>query len=78
MDHTNDQSFSELVDQYQDVFETPGELHRMAAYHLLQAAKQHEISDTVARNLQGAPIDQAHLVQTSRHQRMHFIEGLCH
>ncbi len=40
MDHTNDQSFSELVDEYQDVFETPSELHRMAAYHLMQAAKQ--------------------------------------
>jgi hypothetical protein len=44
MDHTNDQSFSELVDEYQDVFETQGELHRMAAYHLMQAAKQHEIA----------------------------------
>jgi hypothetical protein len=44
MEHSKEENFSELVDGYQDVFETPGELHRMAAYHLMQAAKQHEIA----------------------------------
>jgi hypothetical protein len=44
MEHANDQSFSELVNEYQEEFETPSELHRMAAYHLMQAAKQHEIA----------------------------------
>jgi hypothetical protein len=44
MEHPKAENFSELVDGYQDVFETPSEFHRMAAYHLMQAAKQHEIA----------------------------------
>ena len=44
MEHIENESFSELVDGYQEEFESPGELHRMAAYHLMQAAKQHEIA----------------------------------
>ena len=44
MEHPNDESFSKLVDEYQEEFETPAELHRMAAYHLMQASKQHELA----------------------------------
>lgn len=44
MEHSNEETFSELVDEYEDEIETPGELHRLAAYHLMQAAKQHEIA----------------------------------
>ena len=50
MEHPNDESFSKLVDEYQEEFETPAELHRMTAYHLMQASKQHELAAEASEN----------------------------
>ena len=44
MQHESNENFSELIEEYQEEFETPGELHRMAAYHLMQASRQHELA----------------------------------
>lgn len=44
MEATQPEEFAQLVDEYQEEFETPDECHRMAAYHLTQAAKHHEIA----------------------------------
>jgi len=44
MENKSDENFAELLDEYQEEIETPSEMHRMAAYHLMQAAKQHEIA----------------------------------
>ena len=50
MEHESKETFSELVDDYQEEFETPGDMHRMAAYHLMQAAKQHELAAVAFEN----------------------------
>ena len=50
MEHQATEKFSELVDEYQEEFETPGELHRMAAYHLTQASRQHELAAEAFEN----------------------------
>jgi hypothetical protein len=50
MEHQTDEKFSELVDEYQEDFETAGDLHRMAAYHLMQASKQHELAAEAFEN----------------------------
>jgi hypothetical protein len=44
MENKSHENFAEILDEYQEEIETPSELHRMAAYHLMQAAKQHEIA----------------------------------
>jgi len=44
MENLATEKFSELVEEYEEEFETPAELHRMAAYHLMQASKQHELA----------------------------------
>ena len=50
MEHTNNEKFSELIEEYPEELETPSELHRMAADHLMQAAKQHEIAANALDN----------------------------
>ena len=50
MEHTDNEKFSELIEEYPEELETPSELHRMAAYHLMQAAKQHEIAANALDN----------------------------
>jgi len=50
MEHQPKETFVELDEEDQDEFETPSELHRIAAYHLMQAAKQHEIAATALDN----------------------------
>ena len=50
MEHETNEKFSELIEEYQEEFETPGELHRMAAYHLMQASKQHELAAEAFEN----------------------------
>jgi hypothetical protein len=50
MQHESNENFSELVEEYQDEIETPGELHRMAAYHLMQASRQHELAAEAFEN----------------------------
>jgi hypothetical protein len=50
MEHESNENFSELIEEYQDEIETPGELHRMAAYHLMQASKQHELAAEAFEN----------------------------
>ena len=50
MEHETNENFSELIEEYQDEIETPGELHRMAAYHLMQASKQHELAAEAFEN----------------------------
>ena len=50
MQHESNENFSELIEEYQEEFETPGELHRMAAYHLMQASKQHELAAEAFEN----------------------------
>ena len=50
MEHETNEKFSELIEEYQDEIETPGELHRMAAYHLIQASKQHELAAEAFEN----------------------------
>ena len=50
MEHESNENFSELIEEYQAEFETPGELHRMAAYHLMQASKQHELAAEAFEN----------------------------
>jgi hypothetical protein len=50
MEHESNENFSELVEEYQEEFETPGELHRMAAYHLMQASRQHELAAQAFEN----------------------------
>jgi hypothetical protein len=50
MEHESNEKFSELIEEYQDEIETPGELHRMAAYHLMQASKQHELAAEAFEN----------------------------
>ena len=41
MEATQPEEFAQLVDEYQEEFETPDECHRMAAYHLTQAGDSH-------------------------------------
>lgn len=50
MGHESNENFSELIEEYQEEFETPGELHRMAAYHLMQASRQHELAAQAFEN----------------------------
>ena len=50
MEHKTNEEFSELVDEYQEEVETPGEMHRMAAHHLMQASKQHELAAEAVEN----------------------------
>jgi len=50
MQHESNENFSELIEEYQEEFETPGELHRMAAYHLMQASRQHELAAQAFEN----------------------------
>ena len=50
MENQATEKFSELVDEYQEEFETQAELHRMAAYHLMQASKQHELAAEAFEN----------------------------
>jgi hypothetical protein len=50
MENQATEKFSELVEEYQDEIETPGELHRMAAYHFMQASKQHELAAEAFEN----------------------------
>jgi len=50
MEHESNENFSELIEEYQEEFETPGELHRMAAYHLMQASRQHELAAQAFEN----------------------------
>ena len=50
MEHESNEKFSELIEEYQDEIETPGELHRMAAYHLMQASRQHELAAEAFEN----------------------------
>ena len=50
MQHESNENFSELIEEYQEEFETPGELHRMAAYHLMQASRQHELAAVAFEN----------------------------
>ena len=50
MEHESNEKFSELIDEYKEEFETPGELHRLAAYHLMQASKQHELAAEAFEN----------------------------
>ena len=50
MEHETNEKFSELIEEYQEEFETPGELHRMAAYHLMQASRQHELAAQAFEN----------------------------
>ena len=50
MENQATEKFSELVEEYEEEFETPAELHRMAAYHLMQASKQHELAAEASEN----------------------------
>ena len=50
MENQATEKFSELVEEYEEEFETPAELHRMAAYHLIQASKQHELAAEAFEN----------------------------
>ena len=50
MQHESNENFSELVEEYQDEIETPGELHRIAAHHFMQASKQHELAAEASEN----------------------------
>ena len=42
MEHESNENFSDLIEEYQEEIETPGEMHRMAAHHFMQASRQHE------------------------------------
>ena len=50
MENQTTEKFSELVEEYEEEFETPAELHRMAAYHFMQASKQHELAAEAFEN----------------------------
>ena len=50
MENQATEKFSELVEEYEEEFETPAELHRMAAYHFMQASKQHELAAEAFEN----------------------------
>ena len=50
MELKTNEEFSELFDEYQEEDETPGEMHRMAAHHLMQASKQHELAAEAFEN----------------------------
>ena len=50
MEHKSNENFSELIEEYQEEIETPGEMHRMAAHHLMQASKQHELAAEAVEN----------------------------
>jgi hypothetical protein len=50
MENQATEKFSELVEEYEEEFETPAELHRMAAYHLMHASKQHELAAEAFEN----------------------------
>ena len=50
MEHKSDENFAEILAEYQDEIETPSEMHRMAAYHFMQAAKQHEMAANALDN----------------------------
>ena len=50
MENQTNEKFSELIEEYQEEFETPAELHRMATYHLMQASKQHELAAEAFEN----------------------------
>jgi hypothetical protein len=50
MEHESNENFSELIEEYQDEIETPGELHRIAAHHFMQASKKHELAAEAFEN----------------------------
>ena len=51
MEHKTNEEFSELVVEYQEEIETPGEMHRMAAHHFMQASRQHELAAEAVENV---------------------------
>jgi len=67
MENESNENFSELVDEYQEEFETPSELHRMAAYHLMQASKQHELAAEAFDNNDQVTCD-LHALRAYKHE----------
>jgi len=67
MEATQPEEFAQLVDEYQEEFETPDECHRMAAYHLTQAAKHHEIAAEAYANDDQVSCD-LHAYRAYKHQ----------
>ena len=67
MENQATEKFSELVDEYQEEFETPAELHRMAAYHLMQASKQHELAAEAFENDDQVTCD-LHALRAYKHE----------
>ena len=50
MEHKSNENFPETADTYEEEIDTPSEMHRMAAYHFMEAAKQHEIAANALDN----------------------------
>ncbi len=67
MENQATEKFSELVEEYEEEFETPPELHRMAAYHLMQASKQHELAAEAFENDDQVTCD-LHAIRAYKHE----------
>ena len=67
MENQATEKFSELVEEYEEEFETPAELHRMAAYHLMQASKQHELAAEAFENDDQVTCD-LHALRAYKHE----------
>jgi hypothetical protein len=67
MENASNENFAELVEEFQEELETPSELHRMAAYHLMQAAKQHEIAANALDNDDQVTCD-LHALRAYKHE----------
>jgi hypothetical protein len=67
MGNKTSEKFSEVVDLYEDEIETPGDFHRMAAYHHTQAAKQHEAAAEAFDNDDQVSCD-LHAIRAYKHE----------
>jgi hypothetical protein len=67
MENQATEKFSELVEEYEEEFETPAELHRMAAHHLMQASKQHELAAEAFENDDQVTCD-LHALRAYKHE----------
>ena len=67
MENKSNENFSELVEEYEEEFETPAELHRMAAFHLMQASKQHELAAEAFENDDQVTCD-LHALRAYKHE----------
>lgn len=67
MENKSSENFSEVVDFHQEEIETSGDFHRMASYHYMQAAKQHEAAAEAFDNDDQISCD-LHAIRAYKHE----------